>query len=294
MYRQFLRRGLLAPLFVVLITPLFADHFKTIDIHHCEGIAVTSLSPNGSSNDNTIVGAFYSQTANQYHGFVYPQNGQCRVVDVPGATYTQINGINRFGRLVGCYDGADGLIKGFLLKDGIFTTLSYPYAVPRPTFSNGINNRSQIVGRYYEYGGTAYGFLYENGKYTKLQYPSAYRTWTAGINNAGVIVGFYMPNRDARTKGFICRGAHYESVTHPRGGRTLLYGINGDEEIVGYRETADGRFEGFLISNDSFNDLQFPGAMGRVTAPYGINRSGYVVGQYGPSPVELTSGFFWT
>jgi hypothetical protein len=43
-------------------------------------------------------------------------------IDVPGATSTIVTGINDHGDVVGAYD----IRHGFLLKDGVFTTIDVP------------------------------------------------------------------------------------------------------------------------------------------------------------------------
>src|SRR4051794_40315806 len=48
-------------------------------------------------------------------------------IDVPGATLTDINGINDSGRIVGSY-AAGGVTHGFLLSDDEYVTLDVPGA----------------------------------------------------------------------------------------------------------------------------------------------------------------------
>jgi uncharacterized membrane protein len=61
--------------------------------------------------------------------------------------------VNNLGQIVGVY--GDGITNhGFLLSNGVFTTLDYPGATD--TVALGINDKGQIVGTY---DGFSYGFL---------------------------------------------------------------------------------------------------------------------------------------
>ena len=47
------------------------------------------------------------------HGFVW-QDGQLDTFDVPGAVWTECDGINARGDIVGVYGTADGKVHGFV------------------------------------------------------------------------------------------------------------------------------------------------------------------------------------
>jgi hypothetical protein len=63
------------------------------------------------------------------------------------AAQTSARGINAPGDIVGFYS-AGGRQRGFLLRDGQYTTLEFPVAGVRATVANGINPRGEIVGSY--------------------------------------------------------------------------------------------------------------------------------------------------
>ena len=63
------------------------------------------------------------------------------------AAVTGARGINASGDIVGFYT-AGGKQRGFLLRDGQYTTLEFPVAGVRATIANGINPRGEIVGQY--------------------------------------------------------------------------------------------------------------------------------------------------
>src|SRR5919204_4845676 len=113
-----------------------------------------------------------------------------------GATHAR--GINSAGQIVGYIDGANGSTHGFILSNGIYTSLDDPLAV-QGTFAYGINSTGQIVGTYQDAGGASHGshgFLYSGGAYTTLDDPLALpgTTHALGINDAGEVVGDYQTN----------------------------------------------------------------------------------------------------
>jgi hypothetical protein len=63
------------------------------------------------------------------------------------AAQTSAKGINARGDIVGAYV-AGGRQRGFLLKDGQYTSLDFPAPGVRATSANGINPRGEIVGQY--------------------------------------------------------------------------------------------------------------------------------------------------
>src|SRR5262249_38493886 len=58
-------------------------------------------------------------------------------LDVPGSIFTNAQGINPSGQIVGVYGDAAGLAHGFLLNQGVYTTLDVPGAIN--TLAHGIN-----------------------------------------------------------------------------------------------------------------------------------------------------------
>src|SRR5581483_140446 len=111
-------------------------------------------------------------------------------IDVPGAGFTDIWGINVAGDVVGNYgtNSSDPHKRGFLYRNSTFTTVGYPGAYS--SSAEGINDSGMIVG-YSEFSGgsSAFGFAYDGSTYTPIKDGSNSSTVVDGINNAGVIVG---------------------------------------------------------------------------------------------------------
>src|SRR5690242_11626626 len=87
-------------------------------------------------------------------------------IDVPGSTFSDVEGINAGGQMVGTYADAAGRLHGFLLDKGVFTNIDFPGAT---TFTEpiGINSRGQIAG-IYDSGGTQHGFLLDKGTFSTI------------------------------------------------------------------------------------------------------------------------------
>ncbi len=137
-----------------------------------------SISPAGE-----IVGGYRDKGGN-FHGFLLSA-GEFNSIDFPLAFSTTTNviawvGINPRGDIVSMYcdkppsakPSCDpsfvgglpvfppeslGLIHGFLLRNGEFTSIDFPDATV--TIATGINPRDDIVGLYFDQSGKAHGFL---------------------------------------------------------------------------------------------------------------------------------------
>lgn len=124
------------------------------------------------------------------HGFLYDGSKHVEL-NYPGATQTQATGINGRDQIVGFHRTHKGRFHGFVY-DGKYSTLDFPGGSESDTHLMGINNLGEIVG-FCSCGPhkAARGFLYKNGQFIDLQFPNASVTFSNGINDYGMIVGFY-------------------------------------------------------------------------------------------------------
>ena len=134
-------------------------------------------------------------------------------IDVPGAGFTAVLGINGTGEMVGDYGQfVGGATHGFSYMNGSFTYFDYPGETV--TVPSGINDSGLITG----YTGTnpIFGFLYDGTTFTTIQDGSDSATYTFGINNAGLIVGG--AGTLGATRGFELRGQQFKNISPPPGG----------------------------------------------------------------------------
>jgi hypothetical protein len=102
-----------------------------------------------------IVGA-YSSADKVVHGFVL-SDGQFTTIDAPpGASYTNVTGMNSRGEIVGRYI-VNGVTHAYLLSGGQFSAFDYPGATF--TGSTAINPNGDILGRYTGADNVFHGFL---------------------------------------------------------------------------------------------------------------------------------------
>jgi uncharacterized membrane protein len=128
----------------------------------------------------------------------------------PGSTRAE--GINNAGQIVGSFtvttiDPTSLTNFGFFYdpNGGTFATIDsglvFHGGLGGGIFAQGINDASQVVGYYGGFDNPTnptvgtYGFLYSGGTFTALNDPLASppATFAYGINNAGQIVGYYVP-----------------------------------------------------------------------------------------------------
>jgi probable HAF family extracellular repeat protein len=221
-------------------------------------------------------------------------------IEVPGAPFTAARAISADGRIVGFYGAVNGPQHGFLLADGIFTTIDVPVPGARWTQVFGINARGDIVGAFADEDLVQHGFLWRaHGAFTVIDGPSStddgptIRTLAKGINAAGDITGYY--DTVNKRHGFLLSRRDVfttidlEGTQGPPPNGTFVQWINGRRDIVG--SFFDGSVHGFLMSGDTVTqlDVPFPGAV-NTNAP-GLNNRGDIVGFYTDTVTRRVLGF---
>ncbi len=111
-------------------------------------------------NNSGEIAGFYTDKSGAIHGFL-DNNGQFTTVNAPGASETELLGLNDHGIAVG-FDVVKGVNHGIIYNSFThsFTTLDDPHATaPGGTTLNGINDLGQIVGFYVDSHGNTDGLL---------------------------------------------------------------------------------------------------------------------------------------
>ncbi len=261
-------------------------------------------------------------------------NGASEFTFVPivvGADATEPRGINNAGVIVGSYTNAFDSNYGFVLKNGVVTTIELPNSITQVA---GINSSLELAGDYLPSDGrdNPKGFIFGNGNIMPVDPPGAIATEPDAINDAGSVVGSYY--LESGYQGFLYRGGIFTTLSFPGATGTLAEGINNQGQIVGvwYDSNltdypflySDGQFQqltvpgcensgafginnhgdivgfcsdpelglGFLYQNGAFLLFSFPGATN--TLAFAINDSGQIVGQYYPPGVGEPQGFLAT
>jgi probable HAF family extracellular repeat protein len=123
------------------------------------------------------------------HAFLYSGGVMQDLGTLPGGSFSEANGINQNGNIVGGADNSSGYERAFLCSGGTMHDLG--------TLSGGsnsvafaINGSGQIVGMADNSSGWGHAFLYSNGTMQDLgTLPGAVKSAALAINQSGQIVG---------------------------------------------------------------------------------------------------------
>jgi uncharacterized membrane protein len=157
----------------------------------------------GINNRRQIVGGYSEWSGDQalgVHGFML-DTGTFTPIDFPVPTprahilVTYASGINDAGDIVGGYNEDDlyETRRGFLLRNGVYTTFDVPGAGFTDIFA--INNTGGMAGEYLDFDGLIYGFLFSPDRgFHRLAGTGNSKqrfTWLSpfGLNDSGRIVG---------------------------------------------------------------------------------------------------------
>ena len=177
----------------------YVDFFPITEGFFYDGQTYTVYNPPGSTfteiygiNDNgDFVGS--SNATGELAAFA-TIGGTATSFAVPGGSATQAHGINNLGQIVGYYFDSVDVSHGFFRDtDG---TLTYPIDLPggAQTYLTGINDRGLVV------GSAVVGFaleslaLYLPNRFITFQYTGASFGAFEGVNNFGLISGWYVDN----------------------------------------------------------------------------------------------------
>jgi hypothetical protein len=232
----------------------------------------------------------------------------------PGSTQTQVVAIDAAGDTAGFYVDESGQVHGFVRVGGTFSTADYipggsavtgagPVVAPptpnTPPFNQllSLNDQGIAAGYYQDAAGVEYPYTYSiaTGVFTfpTLNNTSVTTGQATGINNSGVISGFYT-GPDGITRGFLLKGGSFVSLEYPGSLATSAFGLNNMGQAVGSFADAAGSVHGFLYkwTDGIFQQVDDPlasSANGGTTVN-GINDLNQIVGFYADA-IGNTGGF---
>jgi hypothetical protein len=186
----------------------------------------------------------------------------------------------------------------------MFTSIDYPGAVRTAAYK--VNNFNQVVGEYTDSSGGVHGYVYNYGTntYTPLNEPSSTSTRAYGINDAGLVTGFFSQPLGAgtATHGFFYDPSDNSWDTFDYGlfkgdpvllGNTNLYGVSADRVVGKYTTFPPGSVQTNFFCDDAgcYPLPMHPG--GASTNLWSINNSGLVVGMWFEIAVSRTHGYVY-
>ncbi len=254
---------------------------------------------NGISNTGVSVGFTIANNGDFNNFLVNPlKSTSVKLLNINGSSAAMALGTNSYGTVV----GTDGNGNAFYENHGkvkLFIPLGGMSAV-----ALGINDRSQIVGQYVTLTATP-GFVRLSPKtYITINAPSGANVVNAqGINNKGLVVGFYV-GTDGQDHGFMVNTEHVKGasltgtpIADPKiptvagePGATFVFsqilGINDKGIAVGYYGDSTTSQHGFIYNTHTGvytflddPDEAFDNGV-EVTQITGITNSGEITGFY--------------
>lgn len=232
----------------------------------------------GINSGGTIVG-FDGPTIAQ--GFNL-SSGTFTTENYPAAAQTMVTGINSAGSTVGIYIDTAGTTHGFTDIGGVFKTVDQPGTV----FNQGLGINSSNVTVGYSSATDPAGmtgqkaYSQSGGVFTSINalLPVNFNSQAVGINNAGDVVGFYMPS-SATSIGFEDVGGVISKIDPFGSSFTQALGINNLGEIVGFYTDASGNVHGYTDIDGLFSSFDAAGPLSQTTIN-GVNDLGQIVGFY--------------
>jgi len=223
----------------------------------------------------------------------YPQTNKFTFtsLDFPGGNLTTGRGINNHGDIVGAYR-VNPPRHALLIKKGRYIPIA-PDSILGINYSEAtnINDRGDITGQMIDENGFVHGFLVIDGQVTILDVPGATDTFALGINDSGLVVGYwdlldqngnYLANLGFTWKdgAFIDTQINFPDATGPLPG-VGLFGVNSRGDLSGvWLPDLNGNIEhGFVCPKSApcFSyDASVPGTV--LTQGDGINAHGQVAG----------------
>ena len=192
-----------------------------------------------------------------YHAAVYNSVGATwsYLPDIPGATENLAGGINNHGLVVGesFTNSSFGGGVGWSWNGTQYTTFTAPGAdpslTPGGTATYSVNDAGQIVGYAIDSNGIYHGYLMTGSSFTTLDYPGAAQyggTAANGINNQGVVTGYYAIDSFGDFSGFLWSNGTFTTLNFPGAVSTGITSINDEGDLAGYYIDANGNINGFV------------------------------------------------
>jgi hypothetical protein len=241
---------------------------------------------NGINDRGDVVGSFYNDIDFTFRGFVRSRDGRFSdpIEGPDNPDYTYATDIGSTPTVCGyIWDTVAGVFQGYFLHGGNFRFYNVEGAAS--TSIGGMNSAGHFAG---SYGLFAYGddgcYINANGQITTFSIPGASYHRVTAINNADMVVGWYVITPTVY-HGFF-RDAVSGEVTYldfPGSVSTLVTGINDHGVMVGWYWDPNYDGHGFVFkpgASESFLSYDYPSTPESETHFGGINNRGLICGDY--------------
>lgn len=232
----------------------------------------------GINNAGTIAGFHGAVTA---QGFTLTLPNTFTGQNFPGSAMSMVTAINGAGSTAGIFQDAAGTTHGYTYIGGTFKTVDQSGTVFNQAL--GINSANTTVGYFAldkaagQVGQSAYS--QSGGLFTSINalLPANQNSQAVGINNAGNVVGFYLPTTTTSI-GFLDIGGTISTLDPFGSAFTQALGISNNGEVVGFYVDANNVQHGYTEIDGTFASFDPAGSVN--TTINGVNDSGQIVGFY--------------
>lgn len=245
-------------------------------------------------NNSGLIAGYYGIGSTTHPNVGYtlaPPYGQGNysLENFPGSVQTQVTGLNNTGVTVGFWADAAGDNFGWVKTGGTFTTVDDPNTPTTGITQDqilGVNDHNQAVGFYLDATGASHGFVYDitTQQFTEITVPNASNVTATGINNSGMVSGFYTDSTTGNIVAFVenVNGTGLTTYEAPGSTITMFLGLNNVGQEVGTYVDAGGTQHGLLLGNgmQTLTTIDVPGGMLGSTTINGLNDLGQLVGFY--------------
>jgi hypothetical protein len=223
-------------------TPAGKVTFYTLPFANYSPTAPFGATATGMDNAGDVVGA-YTDAHGGLHGYLRRASGVLTQINDPraGSGGTVADGISPDGSVItGFYAGKAGVLHGFRLHDGRFTSYDVPGAAGTVV---GFDNHGEFGGTYYTADGLSEGFYVIHGRLYTLRPPAKPGAQHPALilsatDAAGALFG-YVDSANLPGYGIAYANGRYttfqdpnQAGTGPQAG-TVIYSANADGVVAG-------------------------------------------------------------
>jgi hypothetical protein len=239
----------------------------------------------GINDTSTIVGYGNATIFNGFQLTLPPLPANFTRLNVPGADGgTQVVGISGAGTTVG-FSVTGGVTNGFAHTGNTFTTVDRPGTAFNQLL--GINRSGTTAAGYSSTDPAgainqkaltvAGGPSFASPTFTDINalLPANFNSQATGVNDAGNVVGFYLPTATTSI-GFLDQNGIISPIDPFGSTFTQALGISNNGEIVGFETDAMGVQHGYIDIGGVFSVFDPPGSVS--TTINGVNNLGQIAG----------------
>jgi probable HAF family extracellular repeat protein len=195
-----------------------------------------------------------------------------------GGRWSEAQGINKVGAIVGSSALASGVPRAFLYKAGVMRDLGA--LAGGQSGATAINDSGVVVGSSRVLSGATRAVRWKNGIKKNLGTLGGRNSEATGINLAGVIVG-WSETAAGQRHGFVWKDGVMTDIGTLGGPTSQANGINKAGKVVGWSITASGEEHAIAWKAGVLSDL---GTHGReLSFATAVNNPGQIVGSLGPT-----------